>query len=65
MDFEEVAVLVTAGQQLDRNAAADQVVVKPIKLADAIADLGLQPGRGRRVVKCDLDGDIHRAPPDQ
>src|ERR1051325_7853357 len=57
----EVAGLVPPVQLLDRYAATDQMFVKPVELADALANVALQRGRGRHVLKDDLERCIHRA----
>jgi hypothetical protein len=47
-------------QVLDRDAAADKVVVEPVQLGNAVANIGLERRRGRHVVEDDFDGDLHR-----
>ena len=57
----EVAGLMPPVQLLDRDAAADQMFVKPVELADALSNITLQRGRGRHVMEYDLERYIHRA----
>src|SRR5436190_3349863 len=63
MYVEHVAGAMPPVQLLDRNAAADHVVVEAVELLDTLADLGLDRRRGGHVVKDDFDRDFHRAPP--
>ena len=55
VDLVAVAGLMAAVQLLDRDATADEMVVKPVQLGDPLADLGFQCRHGRHVVKHDLD----------
>lgn len=59
MDLVAVAGLVAPVQLLDRHATADEVVVQPIQLRNALADLGFQGRLRRHVVEDDLDRSIH------
>jgi hypothetical protein len=60
VDVVKIAGVKAAMQQFDRDAAADQMLVEPVELADPVADVGLDRRRRRHVVKDDIERDIHR-----